>query len=68
MKKGRSWLVDARKAYGLTQSDLAARIGITRQQISFIELGGTPAVATAMKIAKELNLDWTDFFEGADAS
>lgn len=48
-----------REKAGVQQSDLARRVGITRQALSLIESGqNDPSVKTAMKIAKELNIDW----------
>lgn len=48
-----------REKAGIQQSALARRVGITRQALSLIESGqNDPSVKTAMKIAKELNIDW----------
>ena len=58
----RNWLIEARNNKGLTQSDVASRLGLTRQMISAIEKGSTPSVQTAMKMGEVLGFDWTRFF------
>jgi DNA-binding XRE family transcriptional regulator/predicted RNase H-like HicB family nuclease len=48
----------ARQDAGLSQGDLAKRIGVTRQQISLLEgRGRNLTVATLRRIADALNLD-----------
>lgn len=51
----------ARKAIGLTQPQLAARIGCTQPMVSQYESGiKTPSLTTAIKISAALgaSLDW----------
>ena len=53
-----------REKAGIQQSELARRVGITRQALSLIELNQCdPSVKTAMKIAKELKIDWERLYE-----
>ncbi len=45
-----------RKESGLTQEELAERVGVTRQTVIAIEKGSyVPSVLLAIKIAKEFN-------------
>ncbi len=49
----RSDLTSRRKKLGLTQEDLAKKVGVTRQTIIAIEKGDyVPSVLLALKIAK----------------
>lgn len=53
-----------REKAGLTQSQLAEKVGVIRQTISNIECGlSAPSVPTAMAIGKVLEIDWKGFFE-----
>lgn len=53
-----------RARYNLSQSDLAERVGVTRQTIYAIEHNKfTPSVILAFKIAKTLQIDINDLFE-----
>lgn len=53
----------AREAQGMTQQDLADKVGLVRQTISHIETGKiVPSVPTAQAIAQVLGIDWTGFF------
>ena len=55
----------ARQRSGLSQGDLAARVGVTRQQISLIEgKGGNLQVTTLQRIAAALDLDLEISFRG----
>ncbi len=48
----------------LTQCEVAKKIDIAQSYYSDIEQGKKrPSVDTAKKIAKELDVDWTTFFE-----
>ena len=50
----------ARKAFGLTQKELAEMIGVTRQVITRIESGTqNVTIETVQKIAGALNYDFT---------
>lgn len=51
-------LVNARRHAGLTQAEVAARVGITQQHYSLIEIGRrTPALDVALRIANVLEAD-----------
>ena len=53
-----------RKRANMTQFELAEKVGVTREHICQIELGKSKVSPNvAQKIAKELNFDWTRFFE-----
>lgn len=59
-------MVDLKKertARGMSQQDLADKVGVIRQTISHIETGRiTPSIPTAQAIAQVLGLNWVDFF------
>jgi putative transcriptional regulator len=65
-----SRLREQRRAAGLTQAELAERVGVTRQTIIAIERGGyVPSVVLALLLATELSiaverLFWLDRPEG----
>jgi DNA-binding XRE family transcriptional regulator len=67
IRKGGEEMIDLktkREEAGLTQSQLAEKVGVIRQTISNIECGiSAPSVPTAMAIGKVLDLDWKGFFE-----
>ena len=47
----------------MTQQEVAEAVGLTDVAISYIESGTRrPSVETAKRIAKVLNIDWTEFF------
>lgn len=49
---------------GLTQEQLAEKVGVVRQTISEIECGRKkPSVQLAIKLGKVLKIKWTNFFE-----
>lgn len=49
---------------GLTQQDLAIRVGVTRQSIIFIEQGRfRPSVELALRLARALGVRVEDLFE-----
>ena len=51
----------------MTQADLAAQVGVTRQTINAIEQGKySPSLEVAFKIAKVLDRDITDIFQYKD--
>lgn len=53
-----------REEAGLNQSQLAEKIGISRQAISKIELGiAKPTVENAKKLGEILHFDWTELYE-----
>lgn len=52
-----------RESAGMTQEQLADKVGVVRQTISNIECGlAVPSVTNAQAIAQVLEFDWTDFF------
>ena len=52
-----------RAMYGMTQEELAKRVGVTRQTIIAIEKGRyDPSLSLAFKIAKALNAKIEDIF------
>lgn len=59
-------MIDLRKireAAGMTQEQLAEKVGVVRQTISNIECElSLPSVPTAQAIAQVLEFNWTDFF------
>lgn len=59
----RQWLIDQRKAKGLTQKDVASLVQISQPSVCDIERGlKTPKISTAKRIADVLGFDWTRFF------
>ena len=49
---------------GLTQQDLANRVGVTRQSIIFVEQGRfRPSVELALRLARALDVRVEDLFE-----
>ena len=53
-----------RENAGMTQEQLAEKVGVIRQTISNIECGiAFPSVPTARAIAEVLEFNWTEFFE-----
>ena len=60
----RTWLVDLRNQYAMTQQDVANKAKIPRTTYASIEQGRrSPSVSNAMRIASVLNFEWTIFFE-----
>ena len=61
-------MVQKRKEKKLTQAELAQQVGCSQRAIAGYELGERrPSVQMAKKIAAELGMDWTDFFEEGKA-
>ena len=57
-------LAAKRKEKGLTQAELAARVGIAQRTVAAYECGERrPSVEVAKKMAKELDISWTTYFE-----
>lgn len=60
MKK---WLIDYRDKNGLSQSELAVKVRVSREYISMIENGNrNPSVEVAKRIANALGFKWEYFF------
>lgn len=56
--------VTARREKGLTQEQMADKVGCTRQHYQMVETGvRRPSVKLAKKIGDELGFSWTAFFE-----
>lgn len=52
-----------REDAGMTQAQIAEKLGITRQAISNIENGiAKPNVENAKKLGNLLGFDWTEFY------
>ncbi len=59
----RGWLLEKRKAMGMTQEQVAEAAGIARSYYTRIENGDHKVpVATAKQVAQVLDLDWTQFY------
>ena len=57
-----------RKEKKLTQAELASVLGVSQRMIDALEAGERrPSVDLARRIGRELGLNWTGFFEEADA-
>lgn len=53
-----------RKNHGLTQEELAVKIGVSSAYIGFIEQGQrNPSINTADKIARVLGVKFSDLFD-----
>lgn len=64
----RTVMIDARKAKGLTQEQLAKQIGISRAYLTNIERGEhTPSLKVAQKISNILEAKTDDLFSENDA-
>ncbi len=63
--KMRSHVRDKRLKLGLTQAELAARSGVSRQLVAAVEAGqNTPAVDAALRIARTLASTVEELFDG----
>ena len=64
----RNMMVEARETQGLTQADLAVKLGITQSAVSqFESLSGNPRLMTLIAYAQALNLKLTFDASSADA-
>ena len=60
----RQWLVDARKAKGFSQKEIAHRVGVSQPTFNNYEHNHiSPSVPVAQRIALALGVEWTKFFE-----
>lgn len=59
----RKWLIEARKAKGLTQAKMGKLANMSQARISYIEQGVGIKQSTAKKIAAVLGVDWTRFYD-----
>ncbi|GEN46698.1 helix-turn-helix transcriptional regulator [Alkalibacillus haloalkaliphilus] len=54
---------ELRARYSFSQTELANRVGVTRQTIGFIEKGDfSPSITLSLKIAQELNVSVDELF------
>lgn len=58
----RNRIPEYRKKAGLSQLELAVRVGVSRNAISSIERGAIPTCVTAMRIASALDCPFEDIF------
>lgn len=57
-------LCKLRLKYGMKQSDLASKVGISFQAISHYEKGRRrPRPEVAKRLGQVLNIDWTEFYK-----
>lgn len=66
----RNRVKELRARYEFSQTELANRVGVTRQTIGFIEKGEfSPSIALSLRIAKQLQIKVDDLFwlEGEDS-
>lgn len=63
MEKEQSTLLEARKNLGLTQEQLASKVGINRASLSHIERGSRkPSLPLAIKLAAAVNKTVEEIF------
>ncbi len=54
---------ELRARFGFSQSELAERVGVTRQTIGFIEKGEfSPSITLSLKIAREFEITVDELF------
>ena len=64
----KSALAARRKEKGLTQAELAQRVGIAQRTVAAYEGGERrPSVDVAKRLARELGMNWTDFYDDGEA-
>ncbi|MDF1510146.1 helix-turn-helix transcriptional regulator [Robertmurraya sp. DFI.2.37] len=66
----RNRIKELRARHGFSQTELANRVGVTRQTIGFIEKGEfSPSIALSLRLAKQLQVKVDDLFwlEGEDS-
>nr|WP_144923043.1 helix-turn-helix transcriptional regulator [Paenibacillus bovis] len=66
----RNRVKELRTRHGFSQTELANRVGVTRQTIGFIEKGEfSPSITLSLRLAKELQIKVDELFwlEGEDA-
>ncbi|KGA98365.1 XRE family transcriptional regulator [Alkalihalobacillus alcalophilus ATCC 27647 = CGMCC 1.3604] len=65
----RNRVKELRARHGFSQTELANRVGVTRQTIGFIEKGDfSPSIALSLRLAKhlEIKVDQLFWLEGED--
>lgn len=64
----KSALAARRKEKGLTQAELAHRVGIAQRTVAAYEGGERrPSVDVAKRLARELGMNWTEFYDDGEA-
>ena len=64
MQQVKNSVYDRRRNAGLTQEELAAKVGVSRQTVIAIEKGNyAPSVALALKLAKILRTSVEELFK-----
>lgn len=59
-------MVDLKKELqkkGYNENRFAIKMGVSRQAINSIVHGARPSIELAKKMAKELNINWVDFYD-----
>ncbi|MGN6664184.1 MAG: helix-turn-helix domain-containing protein [Solirubrobacterales bacterium] len=61
-------IAEARRAAGLSQTQLAARLATASQEISRLECGqrSCPRLTTLLRVARALEIPLTDLLEGIE--
>ncbi|MDG5786225.1 helix-turn-helix transcriptional regulator [Evansella sp. AB-P1] len=65
----RNRIKELRARHGFSQTELAKRVGVTRQTIGFIEKGEfSPSITLSLRLAKQLQITVDELFwlEGGD--
>ncbi len=60
---GASWMAQRRMGLGLTQQQLAEKVGVGYKQVSRIEKGANTSKETAMKLGEILGVPWMRWLE-----
>lgn len=56
-----------RKEHKLTQTELGERVGIAQRTVAAYESGERrPSIEVAQRLAKELDVMWTDFYDESE--
>lgn len=60
----RSRLAERRNKLGMTQEDLAIKVGVAPNYIAMIERGErSPSVALSKRLEEQLNIPWNEIIE-----
>jgi putative transcriptional regulator len=63
LKMLKNCMKELRARHGFSQTELAKRVGVTRQTIGFIEKGEfSPSIALSLRLAKHLQLRVDELF------
>ena len=61
-------IAQAREAQGLSQRQLAQRVGVTQQAVSSWETNSTPSARLLRQVCRELGLDYEEMTDAIEAS